>query len=81
MMRVKRMPLLEQSVPNRCCWSCEHVEFYQGSPGYSEMTPGNDFELECGKDYWEFDNCGDTLDDFREKLELAERCADFKERV
>jgi hypothetical protein len=51
-----------------------------GSPGYSEVTPGYDFELYCGKNYWKFDNYGDTLEDFRLKLQSAELCANFEDR-
>jgi hypothetical protein len=74
----KPLPLLETPVPNRICWSCRHVWFIAGSPGYSEMTPGSDFELSCWKDYWAFDNNEDSLSDFRTKLQSAERCADFE---
>lgn len=62
----------------RVCWSCRHVQFYAGEQGYSEYTPGSDFSLWCGKDYWRFENCGDSLKDFREKLQSAERCATFE---
>jgi hypothetical protein len=51
-----------------------------GEPHYSELTPGSDFSLSCGKRYWEFDQVMDGLDDFRNKLLSAERCADFKGR-
>jgi hypothetical protein len=44
------------------------------------MTPGSDFHLQCGKGYWEFDNFGDGLPEFRDQLMAAERCADFTER-
>ncbi len=75
---IKTMPRAASSTKGRVCWLCEHVMFFAGSPGYSELTPGNNFELSCGKHYWEFDQFDDTLDQFRDKLMSAERCADFK---
>ena len=73
----KKMPVGPR-VEGRICWSCRHVWFSAGSPGYSEMTPGSDFELQCGKSYWAFDNCGDSLNEFRMKLQSAETCASFE---
>jgi hypothetical protein len=77
----KKMPLREFPIPGRICWLCQHVYFSQGSPGYSDLTPGYDFELSCGKQFWEFDSHMDGLDEFREKLESAERCAAFEPRA
>lgn len=74
----KRLPMLQTPVPGRICWSCRHVQFFQGSPDYSEYTPGSDFQLYCGKQYWEFDSHRDELSDFRTKLRSAEQCADFE---
>jgi hypothetical protein len=74
----KKMPLLSVPAQGRVCWSCEHLYFSSGSPGYSEMTPGWDFEMSCGKSFWEFDSCGDGLETFRSKLLSAERCAAFE---
>jgi hypothetical protein len=77
---LKKMPLTER-VEHRVCWSCEHLYFFAGSPGYSELTPGDDFSMECGKDYWRFENYDDGLTEFRAKLQSAEVCGSFKERV
>ena len=75
----KRLPIAP-TTEGRICWLCEHIRFSNGSPGYSEQTPGSDFWLECGKGYWEFDNHDDGLDEFRQQLEAAETCGDFSER-
>jgi hypothetical protein len=74
--RRKRLPLALEPTPGRVCWLCRHIVFDSGSPGYSDQTPGWGFSMSCTKGYWEFDNT-DTLDDFREQLEAAVRCADF----
>lgn len=76
----KRLPVIQEPVVGRVCWLCEHVQFQLAQPGYSDLTPGSDFHLECGKGYWEFDAFEDGLDEFREQLEAAERCSDFEKR-
>lgn len=76
----KKLPIIAVARPDHVCWFCDHIIFSAGSPCYSEVTPGTDFSLECGRGYWEFDQYGDSLDDFREQLETAQRCADFKDR-
>jgi hypothetical protein len=72
------MPILAVPVPGRICWSCRHIYFCPGEQGYSEWTPGSDFSLSCGKSFWEFDDIDDGLEQFREKLQSAERCAAFE---
>lgn len=72
------MPLLNVSVPNRVCWSCTHIHYSRGSEGYSEVTPGWDFELSCSKDYWELNQFEDELQIFRDKITQAEWCTDFE---
>lgn len=77
----KRKHLLLSNAPSgKLCWDCKHIDFIAGDPGYSEYTPGNDFHLECSKNMWEFDNYGDQLSDFRQKLEVANVCGLFEER-
>lgn len=80
-MTKKPMPLLPEPVKGRVCWSCEHVYYSNADGGYSELTPGSDFVLECSKGFWDFDAYRDTLDKFREKLLTAEQCAAFKPTV
>lgn len=72
---------------HRVCWLCAHVRFNAGSPHYSELTPGENFELYCSKAtpggtrLWEFDQISDDLDDFRRKLETAQTCEFFAKRT
>lgn len=77
----EEMPIPEVAVPGPICWSCEYLDFSSGEPHYSDDTPGSDFRLECGKGYWEFRNCDDGLDEFREKLQSASKCGSFEQRV
>jgi hypothetical protein len=77
---LKKMPELNKPVIGRVCWECAHVQFFTGDYGYSEYTLGSDFHMQCGKNYWEFLNYEDGLDEFLAKLESAELCATFKLR-
>ena len=70
----------EEVVRMRVCWECEHIIFNTAERDWSDVTPGDDFRLSCGKSYWEFEQYKDDLPDFRRKLESAETCKDFKER-
>lgn len=79
-MKPTKMPILPAPVRGRICWLCEHVRFETGDAGYSEMTPGTDFDLCCGRDYWDFNQFEDGLTEFRDKLKSAEVCADFVKR-
>lgn len=76
----KKLPMLEEPVEGRICWLCEYIYFSNGSPGYSDMTPGYDATLSCTKDYWEVNFFDDSLEEFRKKITSAERCADFRKR-
>lgn len=62
----------------RICWECRHISFSEGSPGYSEYTPGYEFSLSCNKDIWSFDQYSDGLKQFREKLQIAATCKKFE---
>jgi hypothetical protein len=37
---------------------CEFFEFDEGQRHYSEDTPGIDFSMKCGKNFWVFINGG-----------------------
>lgn len=76
----KKLPIAETPTPGRICWLCTHVYFCPAEGSYSEYTPGSDFVLNCTKGYWEISPYRDELDDFRQKLESAERCLAFEER-
>ena len=61
------------------CWECVHLNWSNGSPGYSEMTPGYPPDLHCGKRHWEFDMECITEEHARKKLRTAETCTDFEQ--
>ena len=73
-------PRLQEAEPSRLCWSCTEIRFFPADPAYSADTPGSAFELECAKGYWTFDAYRDDLSTFRQYLQAAEWCADFRRR-
>ena len=61
----------------KICWGCEHIYFSHSSPGYSELTPGSEFSLECDKRHWTFDTDNDGREQLRKCLLTAETCPDW----
>ena len=62
--------------PPLCLW-CEHFSLYTRSPGYSEMTPGSDFDMYCDKHHWTYDQYRSETH-YRECILTAANCPDFK---
>lgn len=61
------------------CIMCKHWSFMSGSPGYSEYTPGTDWDMGCGKKIW---NTGDeyiTETEFRSLINHAKTCDEYRE--
>lgn len=60
-----------------CCVNCKHFNFWPGSPGYSEFTPGDDMEMSCLRKHWRV-TFETSEDDFRDYMKSSETCADFE---
>lgn len=66
--------------PPLCLW-CEHFVMdlgSEGSPGYSEWTPGSSatpYEMQCRKKHWEFKLRYESQ--YRECILSAVNCPDF----
>lgn len=60
------------------CVSCKHFYLDVGSPGYSELTPGSDFDMECRKKKWEYERYG-SEDEFRRCIFTAHECEEFEQ--
>lgn len=71
------------------CYHCRYFDFDAGSPGYSEMTPGDDASARCGKRMWHYQH----VDGFervvgrktfpltiREALDTGLTCPHFEEQ-
>lgn len=61
----------------KACHQCEHFNFWTGSHGYSEMTPGSDAALECGKQHWRVRMFDDDVSTVRGYFAQAETCPDW----
>lgn len=61
---------------DRLCWFCPHFEFYSGSPAYSEVTPGCEGSLLCGKGHWDGENIWSNKQ-FGNAMLMAKTCKDF----
>ena len=59
------------------CIDCIHWYFYGGSPDYSELTPGENWESRCRKGHWKMGVYDDDQISYRKKLLMARNCADF----
>lgn len=65
---------------HRTCILCKHFRFIDGSPGYSEYTPGSDAYISCYKDkFHENLNHIDSLKEYRDILLNAEWCKHYDE--
>lgn len=62
----------------RICWLCKHFLYTQADSGYSEMTPGWNFDIQCNIGKWEFDKFDSTQADFARCLQAARTCDDFE---
>jgi len=61
----------------KTCILCDHIHINSAEGGYSEMTPGCDMSIYCGKDHWSVDIYTDYVEDYRRKLLKAQSCLEF----
>jgi hypothetical protein len=64
----------------RTCYACKFFSFTEGSPGYSEMTPGDDWGIGCSMDVWRFNGYVDDREEFARCLDKAKTCRYFEQR-
>ena len=64
----------------KLCLYCTHFYLDLGSPGYSEMTPGTEFSMECIEKVWTFKPYEQSEDQFKKTLEVGLTCQKFQER-
>lgn len=62
----------------RICLYCEHFKFEAGSAYYSDRTPGFSAEVGCWKNRWEWDSLNDSVARYREKMQSATKCGDYR---
>lgn len=61
----------------RVCLLCDHFYLSMGTPGYSELTPGSDFQMACNKSHWDFEQYG-TKEHYASCIMTAQTCTDYK---
>lgn len=61
------------------CLCCANAYYSEGSPGYSEYTPGSPASMSCRRGRWEFDDCI-TSDLIQFMHDTGRRCSDFEPR-
>jgi hypothetical protein len=59
------------------CLVCRHLVWSNARPGYSDMTPGDDLYIACGKGYWNFDSYMTEPVEWARMIQSAESCNDF----
>jgi hypothetical protein len=65
---------------DRLCIECKYWTIYAAEEGYSDWTPGSDFQMFCSKNHWTLDPYRDSEDKLREYYETAKECKDFVSR-
>jgi hypothetical protein len=68
---------MEIKTENKLCWFCEHFMYSAASPDYSEVTPGEDFNMTCLKRHWKFSAFNTSQREFGKMLMSARNCLDF----
>jgi len=59
------------------CWFCEHFHWSNAVEDWSDVTPGDDFEISCREDHWRFDSFNTSVDEFRAMINTGKTCKDF----
>lgn len=62
----------------RCCIDCDYIHLSCATRDWSEVTPGEPFELRCSVGVWELNTYKDGLEEYRKKIYTAETCASFE---
>ena len=77
---------VERIVPSDCsklCWWCAYFIYRGATRDYSDVTPGDQLNIECRKRVWYFDAFKTGEKEFRAIISMASKCPHFKheERV
>ena len=62
----------------KMCWFCKYFLYENADYGYSEYTPGSDFDIICIKRHWDFSPSHTTQKEFGEMLLSAQTCKDYE---
>ena len=63
----------------RLCLRCKRFLFEVPHGPWSDITPGDDFEMRCAKGHWEItpDCMGSGEDELRRCMAKAKKCEDY----
>ncbi len=61
----------------RLCLFCTEFKWEEGCTGWSEMTPGWDARMECGKHVWKVDLIDLDTESFRALMLTAQACETY----
>jgi hypothetical protein len=64
-------------MPDRLCWWCKYFYYIQADGDWSDITPGQDFSISCGKGHRAFDAYESSREDFSKCITAARTCNDF----
>ncbi len=64
------------AAPEKICLFCEHFNMDMAEQGYSEVTPGRDFSMECFKNKWEYKTFGTEVE-YYTCIITARKCSDY----
>ena len=62
---------------DRICCYCKNFTFEPKEDDWSENTPGADAQILCAYGHWNMYN-DDSLEEFRDNIQKAEDCKDWK---
>jgi len=61
----------------KLCLFCENFRLESGCKGFSEITPGYDFSMECLKNHWKFNSFSTDIKEYRKMMKKASTCKDY----
>lgn len=61
----------------KMCYDCQHCYVEQKSFGYSERSPGSDFDMWCLAKHWRVDLWNVDRWELKRYLRTAETCQDY----
>ena len=66
---------------NPICTQCQFFSFNEAQAAWSELTPGNEFGMECAKNKWSFDPHIVTAQDLEEIFLAGQSCGEFEQKI
>ncbi len=68
------------NIPKQTCWGCAYFQFTAFERGYSELTPGDDFDISCYLHKWAGLSPKELQEDFAAAMEIGFTCDVYEPR-